>query len=46
MNNGSSIKFWQDFWLSLGPMRNLIEGPLSRDEEQLTVQQCFDMSIG
>ncbi|KAL0012862.1 hypothetical protein SO802_007970 [Lithocarpus litseifolius] len=42
VSNGRSINFWKDFWLPCGPIRNLIEGPLTGDEEQLTVQQGVD----
>lgn len=33
---------WLDFWLPLGRLRNLIKVPLTRDEDQVTVNQCFD----
>ncbi|KAK9994007.1 hypothetical protein SO802_023710 [Lithocarpus litseifolius] len=39
VNNGRSINFWKDFWLPCGPLCNFIEGPLTCDEEHLTVQQ-------
>ena len=42
VKNGASINFWNDFWLSSGSVRSLIQGPLSREEEQLTVQQSFE----
>ena len=35
--NGRSINFWKDFCLPLGPIRNLVEGPLSLQEEALSV---------
>ena len=42
VRNGESIKFWMDFWLLVGSLHNLIEGPLNRDEEQRIVNQYFD----
>ena len=42
MRNGESINVWRDFWLPIGRLRSLIEGPLNRAEEQITVNQCFD----
>lgn len=42
VKNGDSIKLWMDFWLSSGTLRNLIKGPLTQGEDQLTVKQCFD----
>lgn len=44
VQNGESIKLWKDFWLPNGILRNLIQGPLTREEEQLTVRQCFDLN--
>lgn len=37
VNNGRSINFWKDYYLPCGPIRKLIEGPLTRVEEQVTV---------
>jgi len=31
-----------DFWLLVGTLRSLIQGPLNREEDHLTVKQCFD----
>ena len=42
VRNGESINVWRDFWLPIGKLRNLIEGPLNRIEEQILVNQCFD----
>ena len=42
VNNGRSINFWKDFWLPCGPIRKLIEGPLTRVKDQMTVHQCAD----
>lgn len=30
------------FWLPNGRLRELIEGPLTRGEEELSVKQCYD----
>ena len=35
--NWRSVNFWKDFWLPLGPISNLVEGPLSFQEEALSV---------
>uniref|UniRef100_A0A7N2LEI8 Reverse transcriptase zinc-binding domain-containing protein n=1 Tax=Quercus lobata TaxID=97700 RepID=A0A7N2LEI8_QUELO len=45
IGNGEDVNLWQDFWLPTGPLRRLIQGPLTRDEV-LTVQQCHSNSIG
>ena len=42
VRNGESINVWLDFWLPISRLRNLIEGPLNRDEDQVIVNQCFD----
>jgi len=42
VKNGETIKVWNDFWLPLGTLRNLIEGRLNCEEEHITVKQCFD----
>ena len=42
VKNGESMKLWMDFWLPSGRLREFVEGPLSREEEKLTVKQCFD----
>ena len=44
VKNGASINFWNDFWLPSGSVRSLIQGPLSREEEQLTVKQSFEQN--
>ena len=44
MRNGEKVKVWNDFWLPLGPLKTLIEGPLNRDENLITVKQCFDQN--
>ena len=45
VNNGSSINFWKDFCLPYRPLQSIIEGPLHRDEDQLTVQQGVAQSF-
>ena len=42
MKNGETVKVWTDFWIPVGTLRSLIKGPLYRDEELITVKQCFD----
>ena len=42
VKSGDSIKMWKDFWLPNGIMRDIIKRPLTHEEEQLTVKQCFD----
>ncbi|XP_050273143.1 uncharacterized protein LOC126716155 [Quercus robur] len=42
VKNGETVKVWTDFWLPMGALRSLIEGPLNRDEDFITVKQCFD----
>ena len=39
VRNGESINVWRDFWLPVGKLRSLIEGPLNRVEEQITINQ-------
>lgn len=46
IGNGKDVNLWQDFWLPTGPLKSLIQGPLARDEEVLTVQQCHNNSLG
>ena len=44
MRNGEKVKVWNDFWLPMGTLRTLIEGPLNRDENLITMKQCFDQN--
>ena len=37
IGNGKDVNLWQDVWLPTGPLKSLIQGPLARDEEVLTV---------
>lgn len=34
VRNGKSVNMWMDFWLPNGQLRELIEGPLTRGEEE------------
>ena len=43
--NGRSVNFWSDFWLSLGPIRRLIEGPLASQEDVLTVWDVKELGV-
>ena len=43
--NGRSMNFWSDFWLPLGPIRRLIEGPLSFQEDALTVWDVKELGV-
>ena len=38
----STLNFWHDKWLTLETVRGLIEGPLRRNEELLTVNDMRD----
>lgn len=31
--DGQTIRFWEDDWLGIGPVRKLFHGPLNKDEE-------------
>ncbi|KAF7840958.1 reverse transcriptase [Senna tora] len=35
--SGKGTKFWEDDWLSLGPIRSLIQGPLNKNDHSLSV---------
>lgn len=39
LGNGESINFWFDNWTGIGPLRDLIHGPLTENELYLTVNQ-------
>ena len=43
--NGRSVNFWNDFWLPLGPIRSLIEGPLSCQEAALIVWDVKELGV-
>ena len=42
VKNGELVNLWMDFWLPKGRLRELIEGPLNREQAELTIKQCFD----
>lgn len=42
VKNGESVNMWMDFWLPNERLRELIEGPLTHGEAELSVKQCFD----
>ena len=44
MRNGEKVKVWNDFWLPMGTLRTIIEGPLNRDEDLITLNHCFDQN--
>ena len=46
IGNGESVNLWQDFWLTTGTLRSHIQGPLARNEDCLTIQQCHSASLG
>ncbi|KAF7844395.1 reverse transcriptase [Senna tora] len=41
--SGRGTKFWWDDWVSFGPVRNHIIGPLNKDEDRLSV---YDVAEG
>ncbi|KAF7801271.1 reverse transcriptase [Senna tora] len=41
--SGRGTKFWWDDWVSFGPIRNHIIGPLNKDEDRLSV---YDVAEG
>ena len=43
IHNGNSVGFWNDFWLTSGPLRAHIQGPLTTSEESLLLS---DVSSG
>ena len=46
VKNGLQVNPWLDFWLLNATLRSLIEGPLARDEDKVTLHQCFDICTG
>ena len=44
VRNGEKVKVQNDFWLPMGTLRTLIEGPLNRDEDLITLNHCFDQN--
>ena len=39
LGSDSNLDFWQDNWLTLGPLRQTIHGPLTRDSFQIKVKE-------
>ena len=37
----SDLRFWMDNWSSQGPIRNLVQGPLTRDEGDMKVKEVI-----
>ena len=37
LGNNSMLSFWHDKWLKDGTLRGLIQGPLSREEDNIVV---------
>ena len=37
----SDLRFWMDNWSSQGPIRNLVQGPLTRDEGDIKVKEMI-----
>jgi len=46
VRSGETINFWMDFWLHEGTLHSLIQGPLKRGEENITVRQYLDNETG
>ena len=41
IGSNSNLSFWNGKWLNFGTIRSLIEGPLSRGEEELLVKDVM-----
>ena len=41
MGKDSDLSFWHDNWCSVRPIRSLVQGPLSIEEENLRVKEVF-----
>ncbi|KAF7814663.1 GATA transcription factor 28 isoform X1 [Senna tora] len=44
IHSGLNTKFWLDSWVSLGPIRSLIQGPLTLEDLNLTVAEALGFS--
>ena len=44
VGNGEKVRVWNDFWLPMCSLRTLIEGPLTCDEDLITLNHCFDQN--
>lgn len=38
---GEAINFWGENWVGIGPLRSIIEGPLTREEESFRVSDIL-----
>ncbi|KAF7843712.1 reverse transcriptase [Senna tora] len=43
--SGANTNFWSDAWISPGPIRSLIQGPLTLGECKLTVAEVYGISL-
>lgn len=41
VGNGNSINFWFDSWLDCGPLRNIMQGPLTLNENNMLLSSCL-----
>lgn len=40
----SNLDFWNDNWSNYGPLRKLIQGPLSREAKNLKIKDVVDVN--
>lgn len=45
IGKGDTVSFWWDNWLGVGPLRNLIHGPLGHLENDLTVADMLENGV-
>ncbi|XP_028089245.1 uncharacterized protein LOC114289680 [Camellia sinensis] len=45
LRNGLTTSFWLHNWVGIGLLRNVISGPLTRDEVSLKISDCDDQAI-
>lgn len=43
LGDGRSIDFWHDDWLSIGPLRDWVQGPLTPEEDSRKVNSVVDL---
>ena len=41
IESSSNLNLWHDKWLSAGTLRSLVEGPLAKGEDNLTVKDVI-----
>lgn len=41
MGTGQNVRFWKDVWIGMKPLREIVEGPLHRIEEELKVSDVL-----